>query len=252
LQKRGIEENDIEAPAIERREEIALEYLDPLVDTIQQNIDTRAAHSSRIYIYRHDVASVSRCHDSTNARPCSHIQHFGIPVTQLCSQLGGEKLTGAHEARIENSGRNDQVGSADVFEDEAFVALLEKELVVQVLHSTEGGPQRPEGRGVEKRSKRRAGGWSSHQAAAWRASRKSGSANVAGERHIEQTQVAHSGRLWSRMSARKANMASLFKASSSSGCTAAPGGPGMKKHGCNCPLTPTTAENSGALQRTGG
>src|SRR5580692_4703061 len=83
-------------------------------------------------------------------------------------------------------------------------------------------------------------------------------------RHIEHTQVRHSARAPARIDPRNARMRSPFSArerlsvdepSRSDDPPAgnvASAGPEIKKHGCTRPVAPTTAENSGALQRTAG
>src|SRR5258707_8221571 len=71
-----------------------------------------------------------------------------------------------------------------------------------------------------------------------------------GSRHMEQTHVLHSARSPARIVARSFAMGSLFSARDRSG--AGSGGPEIKKQGCTRPVAPTTAENSGALQRTTG
>jgi hypothetical protein len=55
---------------------------------------------------------------------------------------------------------------------------------------------------------------------------------------------------------RSAAMGRLFKAAGKSSIpllsAAMSAGPDIKKHGCTRPVAPITAENSGALHRTGG
>jgi hypothetical protein len=76
---------------------------------------------------------------------------------------------------------------------------------------------------------------------------------------MEHTQVLHSARRPSRIAVRNSLMLLLFSTPSRSPPGRAPisdirasNGPEMKKHGCTRPVAPMTAENSGALQRTGG
>jgi hypothetical protein len=69
---------------------------------------------------------------------------------------------------------------------------------------------------------------------------------------MEHTQVLHSSREPARISARNAIIAGQLRAVLKSTSICASAGPEMKKQGCTRPVAPITAENSGALQRTGG
>jgi hypothetical protein len=81
---------------------------------------------------------------------------------------------------------------------------------------------------------------------------------LCGSRHIEHTQVLHSARAPARIELRNAIIRSPFNAPERATASlplsgsVASSGPEIKKQGCTRPVAPTTAENSGALQRTDG
>ena len=73
---------------------------------------------------------------------------------------------------------------------------------------------------------------------------------------MEHTHVLHSTRPPARIFARSVAMGWLFNAADKSSipllAAEMSAGPDIKKQGCTRPVAPITAENSGALHRTGG
>ncbi len=246
MQERRVEQHEIESLARDRREQVAVPNVDALLEMVQHRIEARAAHGGRIDVDGDDTACVARREQARRRRspcPCRAPPRPGEIEPRV--DLRREERAGAQHLRIRHA-RNHEDGHVEhALEAEAVVTIVPGEPV--------GEPEQPAGERAQRpgRSSASSDGIDASSMSA-APSRKASAVSASGSRHIEHTHFAHSGRSPARISARSARAGSLARLATIFGARGASVGGGMKKHGATRPSAPTTAENSGALQRTGG
>lgn len=128
-EERGIEKDDVEAPAVKWSKEIAFHDLNLIFHPVEEDVDPGAAYGFGVDVNGDDASGLIGGGDGGDAGAGAHVEERGAGRYGDCGKGLRQKLAGAEQFRVEHLGQDENGPAGYLFQDKAIVPVTLEEKV---------------------------------------------------------------------------------------------------------------------------